>query len=236
MEGQGDIYRLIPAIMAEISAIGKNQKNQQQGFQFRGIDDVYNALHPLMAKHKVFTVPEVLSEVHEERKTKSGSALLYRLYKIRYTFCAPDGSSVAATVIGEGMDSGDKAGNKAMAIAHKYALLQMFCIPTEDTPDPDAQSHTVEPKGKPTPAPSAQKATAKNFKFLENMSTSKSKILDLTGSDELYYGILSAHEFNKSNEIIERKDQVAVWQDMQKEIKRLEAALENKEEPDAFPE
>jgi hypothetical protein len=133
------IFEAMAEVMRDVDAIGKNQKNQQQGFKFRGIDDVYNAVHPILAKHGVFTVPTVLAERTEERQTRNGGNLIYRILTLKYTFFAADGSSVEAVVIGEGMDSGDKGANKAMAVAHKYALLQTLCIPTEDMIDPDSQ-------------------------------------------------------------------------------------------------
>jgi len=133
------IFEAMAEVMRDVDAIGKNQKNQQQGFKFRGIDDVYNAVHPIFAKHGVFTAPTVLAERVEERQTKSGGNLIYRILTIKYTFFASDGSSFETTVVGEGMDSGDKGANKAMAVAHKYALLQTLCIPTEDMIDPDSQ-------------------------------------------------------------------------------------------------
>jgi len=141
------IYKAIPAIMAEIEAIGKNRNNAAQGYKFRGIDDVYNEIHPLLCKYKVFTVPEILEEKDETVTTPKGNILYYRLLKIQYTFFAEDGSSVKAVVRGEGMDSGDKASNKAMAVAHKYALTQIFAIPTEDDKDPENDSHETVAHG-----------------------------------------------------------------------------------------
>lgn len=140
------IYSSMANAMMEIGAITKDRINQQQGFKFRGIDDVYNELHDVLAKHNIFTIPIVLEDRTEERTTKNGSSLIYRILKVRYTFFADDGSNVSCTVIGEGMDSGDKASNKAMSIAHKYALFQTFLIPTEEDKDPDAESHEVLPK------------------------------------------------------------------------------------------
>jgi hypothetical protein len=142
------IYKAINNAMADIEAIGKNSKNMQQGFKFRGIDDVYNYLHGIFAKHKIFTITEVLEDKSEERQSKSGATLLYRILKIKYTVYAEDGSSVSGIVIGEGMDSGDKASNKAMAIAHKYFLTQLFIIPTLDQSDPDEETHEVKSKPK----------------------------------------------------------------------------------------
>jgi len=137
------IYKAMSAIMNDMAAIGKNQKNQQQGFNYRGIDQVYNVLHPLLAKHKVFTTPEVLEKNRDERINAKGTVLAFVTLRIKYTFWFEDGTNVSCTVEGEGMDSGDKASNKAMAIAHKYALLQTFCIPTEDMVDPDAEVHQI---------------------------------------------------------------------------------------------
>lgn len=158
------IFAAISNVMKEIGAIGKTSKNTQQGFMFRGIDAVMNAINPALIKHRIFIVPEILEQTREERQTKSGNNLIYSVCRIRYTFYAQDGSSISAVVIGEGMDSGDKATNKAMSIAFKYACFQVFCIPTEEMVDPDAECHEVKPKAKKAPAPAAaeEKITAKD--------------------------------------------------------------------------
>ena len=139
---EGKIYKAIADTMNDVAAVGKDSLNKNQGYRFRSIDAVMNALHPAMTKNRIFVVPEVLEQQREERQGKSGK-LIYSICKIKYTFYADDGSSVSAIVIGEGMDSGDKATNKAMSIAFKYACFQVFCIPTEDIVDPDAE--TPEP-------------------------------------------------------------------------------------------
>ena len=113
---------------------------------FRGIDAVMNALNPAMIKNGIFVVPEILEQIREERTSEKGKLLIYSICKIRFTFYAQDGSSLSAVVIGEGMDGGDKATNKAMSIAFKYACFQVFCIPTEEMRDPDAEIHEPRPK------------------------------------------------------------------------------------------
>lgn len=140
-----NIFQTIAAVMGEIGAIGKDSMNEQQKFMFRGIDAVMNAINPALIKYKLFIVPEVLEQTREERQTSKGGTLIYSIIKVRYTFYAEDGSSVSAVVIGEGMDSGDKATNKALSIAFKYACFQVFCIPTEEMKDPDAECHEVKP-------------------------------------------------------------------------------------------
>lgn len=144
-----NIYESITKIMEEVPTVGKNQKNKTQGFMYRGIDDVMNALQPLLAKNKVFIVPEILEQTREERTTKTGGGLIYSICKIKYKFYAEDGTFIETITIGEGMDSGDKATNKAMAIAMKYALFQVFCIPTEEMKDPDAETPEESNKKEP---------------------------------------------------------------------------------------
>lgn len=134
-----NIYESITKIMEEVPVIGKEKLNKQQNFKFRGIDDVMNALQPLLAKYKVFIVPEILEQSREERISSKGGNLIYSICKIKYKFYAEDGTFIEAITIGEGMDSGDKATNKAMAAAMKYVLFQVFCIPTEEMKDPDGE-------------------------------------------------------------------------------------------------
>ena len=148
MENSGMIYKLIGQAIGKIGAIGKDKKNAQQGFMYRGIDQVYNALNPVMAELGIFFCPEVLDQKREERTTKNGTALTYTILTMKYTAYAPDGSNISMTVVGEGMDSGDKGSNKAMSVAMKYAMFQLFCIPTEEMKDPDADVYKdILPKG-----------------------------------------------------------------------------------------
>lgn len=135
-----NIYQSINAIMDECPAIAKKQRNEQQKFMYRGVDVVMNVFQPLLAKYKVFVVPEVLDTIREERLSKSGGNIIYTVLKVKYTFFAEDGSFICATVQGEGMDSADKSANKAMSVAFKYAMFQVFCIPTEEMRDPDDES------------------------------------------------------------------------------------------------
>lgn len=163
MTEKKNIYETICAVMSDVGAVGKNSRNQQQGFMFRGIDAVMNALNPAMVKHHLFVVPEILEQTREERTNAKGTTLIYSICKIRYTFYAEDGSSVSSVVIGEGMDTGDKATNKAMSIAFKYACFQVFCIPTEEmkNDDPDNEVHEVRASGASKKPAAKQDETAK---------------------------------------------------------------------------
>jgi len=143
MSNAGQIYGLIPAVMKDIGVIGKGRKNQQQNYAFRGIDDMYNAVQPVLVKHGVFVCPCVQDQRREDRQTKSGGNLIYTVLTVKHTFYAPDGSSVEVVTVGEAMDSGDKSANKAMSAAMKYALIEVFSIPTEGDNDTENTSHEV---------------------------------------------------------------------------------------------
>jgi hypothetical protein len=146
-----EIFKRIPKIAGEIEAIGKDQRAQGSGhgFNFRGIDDVYNAVSKVMAKHGVFSVPEIIDANFIDVSSRQGTKGIHARIKYKFTFYAEDGSSVSAMTFGEGIDYGDKASNKCASIAHKYALLQIFAIPTADNDDPDKEIHEIK-SDKPT--------------------------------------------------------------------------------------
>ena len=139
-----EITKALAAITAEVGSIGKTKKNEQQGFKFRGVDDLMNVLHPLFAKYGVIVIPEVLESTREERITAKGTALISSILRVKYHFTAIDGSEICATVVGEGMDTADKASNKALAVAYKYACFQVFCIPTEEVAKADPDCYTPD--------------------------------------------------------------------------------------------
>jgi hypothetical protein len=143
MEYNKVIYGKIADIIKDIGPIAKTKKNTSQGFMYRGVDDVINALSSAFEKNRVMMIPTVLDMKREEKTTKSGGALVHTILTVKYTVYAEDGSNVESIVVGEAMDSGDKSCNKAMSAALKYACFQIFCIPTEEMKDADQESHEI---------------------------------------------------------------------------------------------
>lgn len=141
-----NVYQAINQVQIALSKQGitKDRKNQQQGYNFRGIDDVYNTIAPLLGQYGLCILPRVLSRTCEERTTAKGGILFYVTVEAEFDFVsAEDGSKHVCKTFGEAMDSGDKATNKAMSAAYKYAAFQAFSIPTEG--DNDADAHTHQP-------------------------------------------------------------------------------------------
>jgi hypothetical protein len=148
------IYELLPQVMTELSrlGIGKGQKNQAQGYSFRGMDQLLNVCGPLLASHGIFVRPLVQSCDFVQRG--DNGKMTHARVVMNYFFTAPDSSYVQVSTIGEAMDSSDKAANKAMSAALKYALVQTFLIPIVGNEDADFHSPEVE-----APAVAAKLAT-----------------------------------------------------------------------------
>ncbi len=136
----GAITTAIKSVMADLKPVGKNQQNFEQKFKFRGIDDMYNALQPVMAKHGVFCVPKILNREIREVTSRNNTAGFHRVIQYRIRFYASDGSWVDAFVDGEGTDYGDKGSNKCLSIAMKYAMITVFAVPTGESADPDGET------------------------------------------------------------------------------------------------
>ena len=136
-----NVYQCIAAVSADLAhtGISKDRQNEQQRYRFRGIDDVFNALAPLLAKHQLVILPRILTRECVDRVSKSGTAQFFVTVAAEFDFVsAADGSRHIVRTFGEAQDSADKATNKAMSAAYKYAAFQAFCIPTEGDNDADA--------------------------------------------------------------------------------------------------
>ncbi len=140
------VLQAINAVMLDISreGISKDRNNAQQGYKFRGIDDVYNALAPILSRNHLVITPRCLERSKEVVQTAKGGTLFYVTVDMEFELAsAGDGSVKLARMFGEAMDSGDKATNKAMSAAYKYMAMQEFCIPTEGDNDADATTHQL---------------------------------------------------------------------------------------------
>lgn len=209
------IYEAISRCMEEIGAVGKDAVNKQQGFKYRGIDAVMNAINPALVKNHVFIVPEVLDQQRQERTTNKGAVLIYSICRIKYTFYTEDGSFIEAVTVGEGMDSGDKATNKAMAIAFKYACFQVFCIPTEEMKDPDEE--TPDPvKPQFTPATPEQLHKINEFVDAYAEMCENAKAVDIMNQLKKMYNFSSTSDISTelASKLIE---QVETWYKKKKE-------------------
>ncbi len=174
------IYKQMSKVMESVYAITKSRKNQQQGYSFRGVDDCLNALHGPLSENGVFYTAAVRDVAQREYATKSGTAMLHIMLTVAYTFHAEDGSSVTFEAVGEASDSGDKAAGKAQAYALKVALLQVFCIPTEEQKDTEYQHPERAAVAAPVVYPLAAESKSLINKLIEHpaiTTAEQSKVL-----------------------------------------------------------
>lgn len=215
-----NIYEAISKCMEDIGAVGKNDKNKTQGFMYRGIDAVMNAINPALVKNHVFVVPEVLEQQRTERQTNKGGTLFYSICKIKFSFFAEDGSHIEAITVGEGMDSGDKATNKAMSIAFKYACFQVFCIPTEEMQDPNADTpDSIVPSATPSFTP----ATAEQLHKMSEFVSAYADMCENVKESDVWNKLKEMYHFKSTGDIstaVADKiiEQVEYWYKKSKEV------------------
>ena len=141
------VYKAIADVSLALASggISKARKNQAQGYAFRGIDDVLQALAGLLPSHGLTILPRVISCIRQKELNAKGTTLFYVTTDVEFDLVAvEDGSRHTVRFIGEAMDSGDKATNKAMSAAYKYMALQTFCIPVEGVAiDSEVETHEV---------------------------------------------------------------------------------------------
>jgi hypothetical protein len=215
------VYRAIAAVTSKLTkaGIGKDRQNTQQGYSFRGIDDVYNALAPLLAAEQLCILPRVKSREVIERQTQRGGTLFYVSVDVDFHFVsAVDGSQHVVSMPGEAMDSGDKATNKAMSAAYKYACLQTFCIPTEGDNDADATTHTdVTPTAKPVKKQATVQAPPKGEPVVGTSEVDSINALAAAAGVPVEkiaakYGVKTVQEIplSKTAEIVDRLQKLAL--------------------------
>jgi len=169
-----EVYKAISAVQGELAKTGisKGKTNQQQGFKYRGIDDVYNELASLLATHHLCILPRMVEKNVVERTNSKGTALFYTSITAEFDLVsAKDGSKHTVSAYGEAMDSGDKSAGKAMSYAYKAMAFMTFAIPTEGDNDPDAHCHEVKPR-QTAPKPAEQPpATGPDAEYQQRIKT-----------------------------------------------------------------
>lgn len=178
----GLIYKKMSEVMRDIGSVGKDQKNQAQGFKFRGIDQFVNSLYPALTKHGVFMAPRCVSEQHELKEVTRGSGKAgidkHVTILMEYDFFAEDGSKVTVGPIpAEGLDSGDKATNKALSAALKYALIQTFSVPTEDMAEADLESPEIGRRSSIQAQTTISTSSANNVDKLEEVTVESAPVV-----------------------------------------------------------
>ena len=203
-----EIYKKIAAVMSEMGPIAKDKRNTQQNYNFRGIDQLMDALSPIAAKHGIFPTTLKVEDIANEHVTSKNGGAGYRTVR-RFTFriYAEDGSYIDTTTDGEAIDYGDKSSNKAYSVAYREAMFKLFIVPFENE-DIEEQSHDLKPEPKPAAKPAKKDSPhlAQKLRIMTLMkelgqeidkATAQDKVRALTGLElieEAYPDIISRLE------------------------------------------
>ncbi|WP_372663680.1 ERF family protein [Amycolatopsis kentuckyensis] len=142
------VYEALNDVMADVRAVGKGDYNKQQGFSFRGIDAVVNAVGPVLRRHRVIVAPLHTEARYRDVLSAKQTPMRECTVLVTYRIYGPAGDHIDTQVAGEAMDIGDKGTPKAMSVAYRTALLQALCLPTNE-PDPDHDTYERGDQGKP---------------------------------------------------------------------------------------
>jgi hypothetical protein len=139
------VHKAWAAVMADVTAITKDGRNQSQGFNFRGIDGVMNAVGPALRAHRVVIVPLSMSPSYRDVEVGAKRTAMREVtMKCRWRIIGPAGDHLDVEAVGEAMDAGDKGTAKAASVAYRTLLLQALTVPTHE-PDPDEHTHERAP-------------------------------------------------------------------------------------------
>lgn len=159
MTDKETIHQSILNVSAAIGAIGKDKQADMgtYNYQFRGIDDVLDALHPALIECGVTITPQVVDVM-----TLTDGVLL----TINYVVGNKGGETIVATFVGEGRDRGDKAAQKAQSNAYKYMAFQTFCIPVAALDSDNTQYE--QPEEKPAEEPPSPTLAEKRMRKVKD--------------------------------------------------------------------
>lgn len=142
-------------VMGEVQFIAKARRTEQgTRYNYRGIDDVMNAVGPAIRKHGVVVIPSKVTPTFTTITTTKGSAMNYCRAVVEFTIIGPRGDAMPVTgeALGEAFDSGDKSGTKASSVAMRTFYTQALAIPTNRPQnDPEyGEQHQIAGPRRPT--------------------------------------------------------------------------------------
>jgi hypothetical protein len=233
------VYAAISAVQAQLAVegIAKDSKNAQQGYNFRGIDAVYNALSPILALHKLCILPRILKREVVERESAQGKALFYVTVEAEFDLvAAEDGSKHTIRTFGEAMDSADKATNKAMSAAYKYAAMQAFAIPTQGDNDADATTHDVKPTQQfQRPVDSALRGETIPDERKAELSQAASQLTDLVTAEASEGADNEWKIWDIYEPVTDQEEKTFLWSLLSSKIRTRITAIGTKKKAEANP-
>lgn len=169
----GHIFQALAAVKRRIAASGieKASRNTDQGYDYRGIDDVMDGFAQPLADNEVMVCPGFSKLERRDLTTANGKPYFFWSVTVDLVFLSlKDGSHIRVGPFhGEASDTQDKGTTKVQSVAYRVAMLLTFTCPLGPLADPEA-SDEVEAAG--------EKKQAKKPSKIEGLSPSQEKLLD----------------------------------------------------------
>ena len=155
----------IASVSGELVAIPKvKHKESTVAYAFRSIDEVMNAINPLLEKYKLVISIKVIDR--KVTPVTSGKGTPGFAAEVLIDLNVTDGIETLTTQEWAlSVDYSDKAPTQAMSMAYKYALIRMFVVTTKDIIANDADMRDVEIG---TVKGTSKETTANNLEYLKN--------------------------------------------------------------------
>jgi hypothetical protein len=178
-ENPRTIFATMMKVQSDLARTGisKDQKNSQQGWKFRGIDAVLNALSGVLAENKALIIPDVIDK--QKLDSPKGS---HWLVTVNWMMLDKYGDSLVSRHCGEAIDYGDKGLNKAITSSYKYFLFSAFCIPLiaqefgdADEASPGEEEEEQKPQKSSRKSVPKKKASVKKLAVVDKKPASEIK-------------------------------------------------------------
>lgn len=144
-------------VMQDVQFIakGKSVTAGPARYNFRGIDDILNAVGPVLRKHGVSVIPTGVRPEFSVVTTQgaNGSRSMNYCRSVgQFTIFGPRGDTIVGEALGEGFDPGDKSGSKASSVSLRTFYIQALAIPTDQPAlDPEyGEQHELAAPARPT--------------------------------------------------------------------------------------
>jgi hypothetical protein len=129
-EPRGEIHAALLKAREAVGAIDKTRRNDKFKYNYRGIEEVLNAVGPALLESGVNVRPELVHYEYRDVTTGQNQTRMREVTLwVAYHYEASDGSDYVVTVPGEAYDSASSATSKAMSAALRTAHLQALQIP-----------------------------------------------------------------------------------------------------------
>jgi hypothetical protein len=128
--------------MEAVGYVAKNGENKFHGYSYATEADLTAAVRPELAKRSLMMIPTVLSHSRTETVNQKGNKSYFTQVEVEWSVVNGEtGEERKFLMPGTAEDPSDKGLYKAITGSEKYALKNLFLVPTGDDPEKDDEGN-----------------------------------------------------------------------------------------------